>query len=40
LELGDKTKGDADQMMDEVYEDHIHQNPGTHLTGGITNDAL
>jgi hypothetical protein len=29
---------DADQKMDEVYGDHIHQNPGTHLTGGITNN--
>jgi hypothetical protein len=26
--------------MDEVYGDHIHQNPGTHLTGGVAEDAI
>ena len=26
--------------MDEVYRDYIHQNPGTHLMGGITNDSI
>jgi hypothetical protein len=31
---------DADQMMDEVYGDHIHQNPGMYLIGGIANDGL
>jgi hypothetical protein len=31
---------DVDQKMDEVYGDHIHQNPGTHLTGGITKNAI
>jgi hypothetical protein len=30
---------DADQKMDKVYGDHVHQNPGTHLSGGIANDA-
>jgi hypothetical protein len=31
---------DADQKMDKVYGDHIHHNPGTHLSGGIADDAL
>jgi hypothetical protein len=26
--------------MKTVYGDHIHQNPGTHLSGGIAEDAL
>jgi hypothetical protein len=26
--------------VDAVYSDHVHQNPGTHLTGGIADDAL
>jgi hypothetical protein len=26
--------------MDEVYGDHIHQNPGAHLTGGVAEDAI
>jgi hypothetical protein len=30
----------ADQKMDTVYGDHVHQNPGTHLLGGIADDAL
>jgi hypothetical protein len=30
---------DADQKMDKVYGDHVHQNPGTHLSGGIANNA-
>jgi hypothetical protein len=30
----------ADQMMNTVYGDHVHQNPGTHLTGGIADDAI
>lgn len=29
----------VDQMMDEIYGDHVHQNDGTHLDGGITDDA-
>ncbi len=39
----DREKGDTPGSpisMDEVYGDHIHQNPGTHLNGGITDDAL
>jgi hypothetical protein len=31
---------DADQLMDKVYGDHVHQNPGTHLCGDIADDAL
>ena len=30
----------VDQMMDKVYGDHVHQNPGAHLSGGIADDAL
>ncbi|WP_288993061.1 hypothetical protein, partial [uncultured Marinobacter sp.] len=26
--------------MDEVYGDHVHQNSGQHLDGGITDDAM
>jgi hypothetical protein len=26
-------------MLDTVYGDHIHQNPGSHLDGGIANDT-
>lgn len=25
----------ADRMLDEVFNDHVHANPGTHLSGGI-----
>ena len=28
----------ADQLLDAVYGDHVHQNPGTHLDGGIADD--
>lgn len=31
---------DADRLFDEVYGDHVHQNPGTHLHGGISDDAV
>jgi hypothetical protein len=32
---------DADRMLvDKVYGDHVHQNPGTHLNGGIEDDAM
>jgi hypothetical protein len=31
---------DADRMMDKVYGDHVHQNPGTHLDGGIADDTM
>jgi hypothetical protein len=30
----------ADRMMDDVYGDHVHQNPGAHLDGGITDDLM
>jgi len=29
---------DADQLLDTVYGDHIHANPGSHLSGDISND--
>jgi len=29
---------EVDRKMDEVYGDHVHQNPGTHLDGGISDD--
>ena len=28
-----------DLRLWEVYEDWVHANPGTHLDGGIKNDA-
>jgi hypothetical protein len=31
---------EADRMLDKVYGDHVHQNPGTHLNGGIEDDAM
>jgi hypothetical protein len=31
---------ELDQMLDDVYEDHVHQNPGTHLDGDITDNKL
>ena len=31
---------EADEMMDGAYGDHIHQNPGQHLNGGITDDPV
>jgi hypothetical protein len=30
---------DVDRMMDRVYGDHVHHNDGTHLDGGISDDA-
>ena len=27
-------------MMDKVYGDHVHQNPGTHLRGDIPDDEM
>ena len=27
-------------MMDGVYGDHVHQNDGTHLSGGIEDDKI
>jgi hypothetical protein len=33
--------GVGDQMiMEKVYGDYVHQNPGTRLDGGITNNAM
>ena len=28
----------SDYMLFEVYQDWVHQNPGNHLDGGITED--
>jgi hypothetical protein len=39
-DLPDYIPTDADRMLDAVYGDHIHQNNGMHLTGGISDDAL
>ena len=36
---GAKISG-ADLKLDEVYGDHVHQNSGQHLDGGITDDAM
>jgi hypothetical protein len=33
------TTSEANKMMDKVYGDHVHQNAGQHLSGGINNDA-
>jgi hypothetical protein len=30
----------ADLLLDTVYGDHVHDNDGTHLNGGIANDAF
>ena len=30
----------VDRLLDKVYGDHIHQNPGTHLDGGVADDFL
>jgi hypothetical protein len=31
---------EADLLLDKVFGDHIRQNPGTHLDGGIAGNAL
>lgn len=31
---------EMDRKLDEIYGDHIHQNPGTHLDGGVADDAI
>jgi hypothetical protein len=36
---GAKISG-ADLNLDEVCGDHVHQNSGQHLDGGITEDAI
>ena len=38
-DLPDYTLTEVDKIFDEVFGDHIHQNPGLHLDGGITDDA-
>ena len=38
-DLPDYTVTDIDRMMDKVFGDHVHQNDGTHLTGGVVDDA-
>ena len=39
-DLPDSVIIDIDRRMDGVYEDHVHQNDGTHLNGGIADDAV
>jgi hypothetical protein len=39
-DLPDIHLSDADRMMDKVYGDHVHQNPGTHLRGDIPDDEM
>jgi hypothetical protein len=39
-DIPEATLSNADQKMDTVYGDHVHQNPGMHLTGGIADDAI
>jgi hypothetical protein len=34
------TASDADRKLMEVYGDYIHQNDGSHLDGGIKDDAV
>ena len=29
----------ADDMLFNIYQDWVHQNPGTHLNGGIEEDG-
>ena len=38
-DLPDFVFTDIDRKMDAVYGDHVHQNDGTHLNGGIADDA-
>jgi hypothetical protein len=39
-DLPGATISDADRLLNKVYGDYVHQNPGTHLDGGIADDAL
>ncbi len=39
-DLPDATISEADRKLLEVYGDYIHQNDGTHLDGGIKDDAI
>ena len=38
--LPSNTASPADLKLQEVYGDYVHQNPGTHLTRGILDDAV
>jgi hypothetical protein len=41
LESGDfpgAKLSEADRMLDKVYGDHVHQNPGQHLSDGVPDD--
>lgn len=31
---------EADKKLDDVYGDHVYQNHGAHLDGGVNNDAV
>ena len=37
---GRPTRGVGDRKLMEVYGDHVHQNDGAHLDGGIADDAV
>ena len=37
-DLAHYTKTEADRRLRKIYGDHPHQNPGTHLDGGVAND--
>ena len=39
-DLPSYTPSATDAIMDTVYGDHVHNNPGTHLAAGIPNDSL
>jgi hypothetical protein len=39
-DLPDIELSDADRMMDKVYGDHVHQNPGMHLRGDVPDDKM
>jgi hypothetical protein len=39
-DLSDIELSDADRMLDKLYRDQVHQNPGTHLSGDIPNDNM
>ena len=39
-DLPDYVPTEADWRLDEVLGDHIHDNDGSHLDGGISDDAL
>jgi hypothetical protein len=38
--LPDYTMSDADRKLDEVFGDHIHQNLGQHLCGGVADTLM